>query len=31
MIWSFWIGAIITIIGLVWFIPAKNRPSKPSG
>ena len=26
--WSFWIGAIVTIIGLILFIPTKNRPSK---
>ena len=27
--WSFWIGVIVTIIGLILFIPTKNRPSKP--
>jgi hypothetical protein len=29
--WSFWIGAIVTILGLIWFIPAKNRPARPPG
>jgi tetrahydromethanopterin S-methyltransferase subunit B len=29
--WSFWIGLIITVIGLSLFIPTKRRPSKPTG
>jgi tetrahydromethanopterin S-methyltransferase subunit B len=29
--WSFWIGLIVTIIGLILFIPTKNRSSKQPG